>query len=953
MNKFVLFLLSIILSTNIICSQELSKKQEREMLEDAEYYYEEENYPKALEIFEKLAAANPNDVYYRLMVGILYTYRYDKKKEAISYLEDVKKQNPDFNEVNFYLGKAYMVNHLFDNAIEYFTEYMKNETVADEDKVKARRNILYCENAKKFTKDSVNVRIENIGPPVNTDAAEYVPLITPDESVLIFTYRGPKSLGGKMDKSGKPDPEGDYYEDIMISYKFNDQWLEPEPIGENINTKGHDASIALSVDGQKLFIYKSTKKDHGDIYISYLKGNEWSKPVKIKGDVNTDEFWEGSASMNKSENILYFSSDREGGFGGRDLWVAEKQEDGTWGNIQNLGPTINTRYNEDAPFIHPDDKTLYFSSEGHESMGGYDIFYTTKDENGDFTEPVNVGYPINTIGDDRYFVLSASGKTGYYSTAGKSKNGQHDIFTVKGEFGTKPILALVIGVVNANDKPVEADISITNITTGQSEGTFKSNAATGKYMLALTPGNKYKIAIEVDGYDPKIEYLNVEDLETYVQVEHNFNLYSEDYKKNNTIAEVGEPEEKLQEKLDVQIEKYKKESTLEGYMEMVYNKILKEYGDVEEEGVEYFIDLGDEKISGKIDSLKAAGVQFRTQPQPDGTSKVVMGPFKTLAEAETYKRLLARVSNEIAQKDITIIDNGKEMTVQDKYKDIYDLAIMRSQLTVHDELVNKEEIKQQKTDNAEYVDNAGFTLDNDSLVTLKENGLTQANEKIIKGVTFKVEIAATTDTTDAQLQEYLSKMSKYGKINKKTFPDGVTRYSFGPFETLVDAENFRANLIKQEKASQDAFVTVFVFGKRKTVEEYAKSPCENDELVDFSWFVGKDLNDTAVYNKLLRMGGSKCAEGLTFKVQIAAYRHPENYKYDHLIQFGQPVITPYPDGITRFTQGEFNTMGEAELLRQKIIKAGQEDAWITPFYNGKRMLMEDLIKVNFYGKKIN
>ncbi len=951
MNKFIISLLLIILSTNILFAQELSKKQEREILEDAEYYYEEENFRKALELFEKLAQANPDDIYYRLMVGILYTYRYDKKKEAITYLEDVKKQNPEFNEVNFYLGKAYMVNHMFDNAIEYFTEYMKHETVADEDKVKARRNILYCENAKKYTKDSVNVKIENIGPPVNTDAAEYVPLITPDESILIFTYRGPKSIGGKMDKSGKPDPDGDYYEDIMITYKFNDDWLEPEPIGDNINTKGHDASIALSIDGQKLFIYKSTKKDHGDIYISYLEGNEWSRPRKIAGEINTDESWEGSASMNKSEELLYFASDREGGYGGRDLWVAEKQPDGSWGNIRNLGPTINTRYNEDAPFIHPDDKTLYFSSEGHNSMGGYDIFFTTIDENGEFTTPENVGYPINTIGDDRYFVLSADGKTGYYSTAGKSKNGNHDIFTVKGEFGTKPILALVIGVVNANDKPVEADISVTNITTGESEGQFKSNAATGKYMLALTPGNKYKIAIEVEGFETKIEYLNVEDLETYVQVEHEFNLYSDDY-KNKPIAEVGEPEEKLQEKLDEQIEKYKKESTLEGYMEMVYNKILKDYGDVEEDSVEYFIDLGDEKISGDLDSLKAAGVQFRTQPQPDGTEKIVMGPFKTLAEAETYKRLLSKVSQEIAQKEVSIIDHGKPITIQEKYKDLYDLAIMRSQLTVHDELVNKEEIEQQKQ-NAEFTDNAGFTLDNDSLVTLKENGLTEADEKVIKGVTFKVEIAATTDTTDAQLQAFLAKMSKYGKINKKTYPDGVTRYSYGPFETLVEAEKFRAELIKQEKASQDAFVTVFVFGKRKTVDEYAKGPCEDNELVDFSWFIGKDLNDTAVYNKLLRMAGNKCAEGLVFKVQIAAYRHPENYKYNHLIQFGQPVITDYPDGITRFTQGEFNTMGEAEVLRQKIIKAGQWDAWITPFYNGKRMLMEDLIKVNFYGKKIN
>lgn len=149
-------------------------------------------------------------------------------------------------------------------------------------------------------------------------------------------------------------------------------------------------------------------------------------------------------------------------------------------------------------------------------------------------------------------------------------------------------------------------------------------------------------------------------------------------------------------------------------------------------------------------------------------------------------------------------------------------------------------------------------------------------------------------------------------------------------------------------------MTVFVFGQRKTLKEYADYPCNpNQPPVDFSDLVDKDLNDPKWYNLLLSKGGNICAEGLHFEVQIAAYRHPENYKYDHLIQFGQPVIRDYPDGITRFTQGRFTTLREAEALRQKIIKAGQTDAWITPFYNGKRMLMQDLIKVNFYGRSVN
>jgi hypothetical protein len=315
-------------------------------------------------------------------------------------------------------------------------------------------------------------------------------------------------------------------------------------------------------------------------------------------------------------------------------------------------------------------------------------------------------------------------------------------------------------------------------------------------------------------------------------------------------------------------------------------------------------------------------------------------------------------------------------------------------------------------------------------VSLDGDNLSKAGEKSIAGLNFKVEIGAVMDTSDF----HLSHLSKYGKINSKTYPDGMTRYTFGSFKTLKEAEEFREMLADEEEASKDAFVTVFVFGQEKKVEDIedeqrkelgiparevnsiavapvlagsvgsdqvgvdseetelasvdqvvesivvvpvveavnevlvdevvaedpvvavtpglVSGPCE-DGMKDFSWFVGKDLNDKAVYARLIALGGNSCAEGLEFKVQIGAYRFPKNYKWNHLKQFGDPVILNYPDGITRFTQGAFSTIAVAEDLRQKIIASGQKDAWITPFYNGKRMLLEDLFKVNFYGKTIN
>ena len=926
---FLIILLTIFSGTASFSQNKMSAKDEKQMLEKAEFYYEDgnsRNIPKALKLFEKLSENDPEDPYYKLMIGICNTYFKDRKKDALGQLLDIKELNPDFNEVNFYLGRAYAVNHQFDKGVELYQEYLSAEDLTDEQKSITRQNIIYCQNAKQYIKDSLSVNIRNIGAPINTEFSEYVPVITPDESMLIYTYRGDRSKGGLMDGEGKPDPDGFYYEDIMISYRLNDEWLEPESIDDNINTVGHDASIALSVDGQELFIYKQDKKNGGDIYMSTLDGENWSKPEPLQGGVNT-EAWEGSASLSSNGETLYFASDRAGGFGGRDLYSATLQPDNSWGEVQNLGPTINTKFDDDAPFIHPDRKTMYFSSKGHNSMGGYDIFYTYLTDEG-WDEPQNIGYPINTIDDDRYYVLSADAKTGYYSSAGRSKKGTHDIYMVgPGHFGKKPVLALVIGVVKADDKPVEADITVTNDRTGEVEGKFKSNSTSGKYMLALTPGNKYKIAIEVEGHAPKIDYLDVESLESYVQVEHDFNLHSEE----NIIGEepLGEIDP-LQGKIDKQIEQYRYENTKKGYEEKVYNEILKEEGDKEEEGVGYFVELSTENVK----EIDITDMPHQTRDYPDGTKKEILGPFKTLLAAEIAKQKIIKKDPELSGSEVKIDNKGKEETIKEYYAHRYKEKDFDESTDVHQHLTKKvkaEEPESKLTD-----------------VSDKKN-LTDAKNKLITGLKFKVEIAALEEGEEFTMGH----LEKYGKITAKTYPDGKTRYTFGPFETLVEAENFRKELLEKEKASEDAFVTVFVFGQRKTLTEYEKGPCENDGLIDFSWFVGKDLNDKSVYDQLIKIGGNSCAEGLEFKVQIAAYRHPENYVWNHLKEYGKPLVLDYPDGITRFTQGSYNTLGEAEVLRQNIIKSGQEDAWVTPFYKGKRMLLEELFKVNFYGKSIN
>ncbi|MDB4534645.1 hypothetical protein N9242_07225, partial [Vicingaceae bacterium] len=901
----------------------------------------------------------PTDPYYKLMTGICYSYFKHKRVEALETLLTVKFENSGFGEVDFYLGRAYAVNNRFDEAIASYQDYIGSEEVSDDRKAEARQNIIYCENAKVYLQDSLEVEITNIGSPINTDHSEYVPVITPDESMMIFTYSGPKSKGGLLGPTGKPDADGHYYEDIMISYKMGDNWLEPESIADNINNTGHNASIALSVDGQMLFVYEQSKADQGDIFASYLEGEEWSKPERLKGEINS-EYWEGSATLTSDGKLIYFSSEREGGFGGRDIYSATLQADETWGEITNLGPVINTRFDDDAPFIHPDRRTMYFSSKGHNSMGSYDIFYTYLTDEG-WDEPENVKYPVNTIDDDRYYVLSADAKTGYYSTSGRSELGTHDIFTVSpGHFGKRPILALIVGVTKADGEVKEADITVTNDKTGELEGKFKSNATSGKYMLALTPGNKYKIAIEVEGYETKIDYIDIESLETYVEVEHDFNVYSKEQ-----VVGISDDLDPLQGKIDNQIEQYKKENTKEGYEEMIYSKVLNERGEEKIAGVQYFLDA-DCIDSANTDAEVLA--KINTVNYPDGTSKSIIGPFETLLASEIVKQNLVSKDSACSDLEIKVNDNGTEKSFQQFYVKEYKKTDF-SDANIHNKLTGAD-----STEVAEANDGSAINLEDIKDVDLKGDNLQDAEGKTITGLTFKVEIGAVKDANDFEL----SYLEKYGKITSKVYPDGMTRYTFGPFKTLKEAEDFKKMLIEKEASSKDAFVTVFVFGQNKKVDDIkddqrkelgipikeidpelldlvhseVPGPCES-EVKDFSWFIGKDLNDKAVYNKMLALGGNSCAKGLEFKVQIAAYKFPKNYKWNHLKQYGEPVVAPYPDGITRFTQGVFSTLSTAEELRQKIIKSGQKDAWITPFYNGKRILLEELFKVNFYGKSIN
>ena len=450
--KFLTILLLLIISINSFGQDEekLSRNEAYDLAEKADLSFEEKNYIDALAEYTRLYNYKPSDLYYKLMMGICLTYDPAQKEKAIEIIEQVKITNPEYNLCNFYLAKAYAVNHEFDKAVNLFNMYLARAEKGDESQMSiAKQMVKNCQNAKEILADTVyqNV-VENIRFPINSQYSEYVPVISADESVMIYTYRGIKSKGAEKIETSMGSEA--YSEDVFISYKENGVWSEPVSIGDNINSENHDAAIALSVDGQTLFVYKTD--GGGDIYVSRLVGQNWLVPEKLKGDVNKEDSWEGSCSLSANGKILYFASDREGGLGGRDIYMSEIQKDGSWGVAKNLGETVNTTYNDDAPFIHPTNKTLYFSSQGHTSIGGYDIFSVVTDGNGSFRNVENLGFPINTIDDNRFFVLAADGVTGYYSGAGVNSIGEQDIFKISAGEIEKPVLALLLGKVYFNDE---------------------------------------------------------------------------------------------------------------------------------------------------------------------------------------------------------------------------------------------------------------------------------------------------------------------------------------------------------------------------------------------------------------------------------------------------------------------------------------------------------------------
>jgi outer membrane protein OmpA-like peptidoglycan-associated protein len=472
---------------------------------------------------------NPNSATLNYRIAVCYYNISSKKLMGLTYIEKAVKLNPAVDpEAQYYLGRLYHLQSQWDNAITAYRSYLaplNADPTKNKDKIAdMNRKIQECVNGKKFQADPQRVFIDNLSNVVNTTDPEYTPLITADESEMLFTSRRSNSTGG-----GKDPADGQFYEDIYQTNYANSAWSAPVNLGKPVNSDDHDATAGLSPDGQKLYVYRG---DHGgDLYESVLKGDAWTEPEHMNKNINSDGH-ESSVSLSFDGKQLYYISDKEGGLGNRDVWISTMDPKGKWGASTNIGAPINTIYGEEGVFIHPDGKTIYFSSQGHNTMGGYDIF-KSEFKNGKWGEPENLGWPINGPDDDVFFVISANGKHGYYASTKSDGMGEKDIYKITFLGPEKPLalsnednlmamvaqptkaavslktvdiptanVTLLKGTVTdkTNGKPVAAQIEIVDNSTATTIATFTANSTTGKYLVTLPSGKNYGIAVSADGY---------------------------------------------------------------------------------------------------------------------------------------------------------------------------------------------------------------------------------------------------------------------------------------------------------------------------------------------------------------------------------------------------------------------------------------------------------------------
>jgi tetratricopeptide (TPR) repeat protein len=461
----------------------------------ANEHFNDGNFNAAIHEYIELLEADAENQKFNYRVGVCYLNTNIDKSNAIPYLEKVvKSEEPNPNSY-YLLGRAYHFAYRFDDAIkmyETFKTLNKGNSYNVDD---VEKQIEYCYNAIEIMKFPLDVTFKNIGNMVNTDKPDYYPFVPKNESFLVYNT--------KRDDGSNILPNGSYNSEIYISQVKNGQYSKARKLDQNVNTlNGSEEIIGMSSDGKYFLFYYDNEENYGDLFIADYE-DQTVKNVQKLPEVINSKTHEIAGSISKNGDVIYFASDRDGGFGGVDIYKSLKLPNGKWGPAQNLGAAVNSKFDEDFPNITPDGKTLYFSSKGHTSMGGYDIFRASWDPiKRNWSDVKNIGYPLNTPEDNMNYRESKSGRTGYISALRAGGFGDLDIYSVTFN-EVDPEYSVIKGYVVSTDSTKQikdAFISVLDLQTDEEYGSYLTNPISGRFIIILPPGN-FNLMVEVPGFD--------------------------------------------------------------------------------------------------------------------------------------------------------------------------------------------------------------------------------------------------------------------------------------------------------------------------------------------------------------------------------------------------------------------------------------------------------------------
>ena len=465
----------------------------------------------ALNMYKEILIKSPQDVDVLYYIGYCHfeLKKYDLAEEFLVKAAKIEKGIKP--ETYLILGKLNLLNENIDKALEHFSTFKNISHSKEIEMEDVDVYIAHCNNAKKMMADKKNMRIENLGLAINSIYDDQTPCITADGSTLVYTTRRPQTTDSPKDIEG----DGKYFQDIYLSTYDTvvHKWLPSNDAPGNINTLAHDACTSISPDGKQLFLYKNDVNDSksrgGNIFVSKIISGKWKTPEVLDKPINSS-YWEGGACISPDGKTLFFISERNGGFGRADIWMAKRINKKEWGKPINLGPEINSEFDEVGAFIAPDGKTLFFSSNGKGSMGSYDIFKTTL--NGDtWSKPINLGFPINTVYKDGPLVLSADNKLAYFASDRKGGIGESDLYSadiseynlleVEGQKKINTSLSILKGTIR--DGFEGSGLPAVDIQILDSNGIQQANLTTsdiGEYFITLKGNEFYTIKIVKKGY---------------------------------------------------------------------------------------------------------------------------------------------------------------------------------------------------------------------------------------------------------------------------------------------------------------------------------------------------------------------------------------------------------------------------------------------------------------------